>query len=772
MINPTRVTYEEAYDVKRAHFLKNMSLEEFSILYNKPDKTKKEIKEKFNKIQYFCDIIISHNGKIKYDYRYSQHTNQDMGGRLYSSNGIQGVCKLARGFLAYDTTDFDMKNAHPTILRYICKKHDIDCPQLEYYNNNRDTILSSYEFPDKMKKEYLKMVNSNKNLSRSFKCQRMKAFGKEMSDIQNKLLEIEEYKPILDLIPKDKQIENLEGSFINRVLCMYENDILLNAIDALENFTYEGENVGIQIFALMFDGFMIYKDCAEHIVGQQLIQVLNDVTEKKFVGMDMKWDIKPHNKTIVMPDDYEIPESKVKSTKIDEFRNENSFEVVKTKFELNHAKILNKSLFVKKDNNQILLMSKTQLTTAYEHMYYHKIKISKTGNPTLTPVQFIYDWLVDENIKVYDNIGIYPNADLCPSNIFNMWIPFEMENTVNYIHKEEELKLILNHIKILCNHQENVYDFIIKWIADMFQNPHIKNGVMPIFIAKQGSGKNTLIELLKKMMGYNKVFESSDPSRDIWGNFNSPMKDSFFVHLEELSKKDLSEAMGKVKALITNPNLTINEKGISQYSIHSYHRFMATTNNEDPITTTEDDRRNFIIRCSDEKKGNTKYFNEFYNYLDDGNVIKTCYEYFKNLDISNFDIKTIPKTDYQNELKKMNESPIDCWLKSFVYENYHATEDIELLGGAIFSRFEYWKKQNGFEKFEINAVKLGVKLINMNVKGVRKGRHTKQGDTKYFNIEKLKEHYNIKNAVEYDDKDTKDCNHDDDCDVDDDCSLR
>ena len=428
-----------------------------------------------------------------------------------------------------------------------------------------------------------------------------------------------------------------------------------------------------------------------------------------------------------------IEETKPSASR-DENRNENSFEIVKCKFELNHAKIINKSLFVKKDNNQIILMTKTNIITAYEHLYYDKIKISNNGNVTYVSKQFIYDWSVNEDIKTYNDVGIYPKDELFPKNIFNLWVPFDMEKEINYVYKEQELRIILNHIKILCNHQKEVYDFFIKWTADMFQNPHIKNGVMPIFIALQGSGKNTYVELIKRMMGSNKVFESSDPSRDVWGNFNSQMKECFFVHLEELSKKDMTEAMGKVKALITNPDLTINQKGISQYSIHSYHRFISTTNNEDPTPTSKDDRRNFIIRCSDEKKGDTTYFNNLYNLLKDDNVIKTCFEYFKNLDISDFNIKVFPSTDYQNELKTMNESPIDHWLKSLVYENFNKTDDIELLGIDIFNKFEHWKRQNGFEKYEINSVKLGVRLKNMNIKGIHKGKHTKKGETKIFKI--------------------------------------
>jgi len=451
--------------------------------------------------------------------------------------------------------------------------------------------------------------------------------------------------------------------------------------------------------------------------------------------------------------------NKVSKESKDEIKNDNSFEIVKSNFELNHAKIQELSLFVRRKNDTNILMTRTQLTTSYEHLKFDKIMgVSNNGKPKIKEVSFINEWLINKDIKIYDNIGIYPKYELCPKNIFNMWIPFAMEKEINYVHKKDELQLILNHIKILCNHQTDVYDFIIKWTADMFQNPHIKNGVMPIFIALQGSGKNTFVELIKRMMGANKVFESSDPSRDVWGNFNSQMKECFFVHLEELSKKDMIEATGKVKALVTNPELTINQKGISQYSIHSYHRFISTTNSEDPIPTSKDDRRNFIIRCSDEKKGDTAYFNNLYNLLKDDNVIKTCFEYFKNLDISDFNIKVFPSTDYQNELKIMNESPIDHWLKSLVYENFNKTDDIELLGVDIFNKFEHWKKRNGFEKYEINSVKLGVRLKNMNIKGIHKGKHTKRGETKIFNIKELKEHYNIENVV----KNNSYCDDDDD----------
>ena len=45
------------------------------------------------------------------------------------------------------TTDIDMKNAHPVTLVYLCKLYGYACPEVQYYVNNREVILS--QMPDR-----------------------------------------------------------------------------------------------------------------------------------------------------------------------------------------------------------------------------------------------------------------------------------------------------------------------------------------------------------------------------------------------------------------------------------------------------------------------------------------------------------------------------------------------------------------------------------------------------------------------------------------------
>ena len=91
----------------------------------------------------------------------------------------------------------------------------------------------------------------------------------------------------------------------------------------------------------------------------------------------------------------------------------------------------------------------------------------------------------------------------------------------------------------------------------------------------------------------------------------------------------------------------------------------------------------------------------------------------------------------------MSKSPIEQWLESFTRE--HANDDvdcIELLGTEIYNLFKQWCFENGI-KYDIDSLKLGVRLTNMNINGISKGKHTNRGKTKMFTISFLKKTFNV-----------------------------
>jgi len=222
------------------------------------------------------------------------------------------------------------------------------------------------------------------------------------------------------------------------------------------------------------------------------------------------------------------------------------------------------------------------------------------------------------------------------------------------------------------------------------------------------------------------------------------MSNRFFINLNELSKKDTIESEGKIKGLITDGTLTINSKGANQFEISSYHRFLITTNKEDPIQTSEDDRRNLIIRSSDELIGKKEYFNKLHQLLEDQNTIRTCYDYFKNIpNLDKFGDIPIPQTEYQANLRLLDRSPVEQFLIEFCSNN-DEKDKVELLGKEIYDLFMEFIGENNME-YNTTPLKLGIKIANLQINGIEKGRHTKKGETKLYHIKKIMKHFKINN---------------------------
>ena len=243
----------------------------------------------------------------------------------------------------------------------------------------------------------------------------------------------------------------------------------------------------------------------------------------------------------------------------------------------------------------------------------------------------------------------------------------------------------------------------------MLTHPEIKPGVAITIISQEGSGKGLLLQILSKIMGKTKVYEMTKPSQHVWGNFNSTMANSFLVNLNEMSKRESTDAEGQIKGLITDSALTINNKNVDSFQIESFHRFIIFSNNDDPINSKKDDRRNLIIRSSDEMIGNKLYFTKLFDILDDKNAIKSFYEYLINLpDLENFRKIKKPSTDYQQEIQENSICVIEKFIIDIIYENRKLSE-VKISNKTLFENFLAFIADKKI-KYEINKYQFDLKL--------------------------------------------------------------
>ena len=161
----------ERIPIETLKLLQKMKLEDYCKFADKKKYKVADIKEHYNQIMRYLKDHIKCNGEMKKVYKYSETSNN---GRLYGNHSIQSIDGIIRGFLFGDsTTDFDMKNAHPHILEYICRVRNIRCPNLSEYVNNRDAIVSKLKTVGLTdpKFEILKMLNTEKSTRINLDCE-------------------------------------------------------------------------------------------------------------------------------------------------------------------------------------------------------------------------------------------------------------------------------------------------------------------------------------------------------------------------------------------------------------------------------------------------------------------------------------------------------------------------------------------------------------------------------------------------------------------------
>lgn len=703
----------ERLPLLKLNYLAQMTFKDFKMFCSVNSKNDDERRAKYDMMIAFAKAHIKNDGSMARLYAFTEKNPVRVEGRLYCAYSIQGLQRQIRGFLGYGiTTDIDMKNAHIVIARYLCKLHNIPTPHLEYYINNRDDIL--IQLGANAKERFLCALNYDKtNKKETNKI--LRDFDKECKMIQAQLTALPEYAPIVNSVPASRT-HNWLGSAFNRILCVYENRILQSLIRILTQ-------KNIEICALCFDGLLMY---GNHYDDSSLLSEIESTINAEYPGLDMKWAYKPHETDIVMPSGWQ-PECEAKTAP------DRDYESVKRRFEETHLFISNKSIYIYQSNGENIMMSKTQFITSTEHISYDVVIKNEIQSKC-----FVLDWVRDENKRMKRDIGIYPPDVVCPDSIFNMWSPFAMEDVSEWSKDENAISMMRKHIEILCGNDKAVADYFELWIAQMIQFPSTKS-IFPVIISKEGAGKGTLMRLFERMFGSQKILQTTKPSADVWGNFNGRMDGAFLVNLDELSKKEAEGADGYMKGLITEPTITINRKGVESYQTRSFHRFFGTTNNEDSLRTSRDDRRNMIVRASDELIGNKTYFDTMYTILNDDNAVKSIYEYFKTMPGADcFGKLKIPLTEWQADVQKAYSHPIELWIFHYARQNINL-DYVEKSMGDYYDSFKEFVSEYGF-KYECNITSFGLKLKNLKIDGVCESKRCNFGMVRRLEIKKILVH--------------------------------
>ena len=300
-------------------------------------------------------------------------------------------------------------------------------------------------------------------------------------------------------------------------------------------------------------------------------------------------------------------------------------------------------------NGEFRLLDSKQVNDAKSGIYSGDISFYKKSDGVLnierfletlpinsTPKQVIPNFWINPSTKVYKQTAFSPN----PSNpdTLNYWIPHTIAQFPSDFRIIEEYIL-----KVVCDDHESSYTYLINFLAHMLQKPEEKPGIVPVLIGGQGTGKGVFFQLLKAIWSKTTLLVSNID--EVVGKFNAALERNYIVCMDEALFSGDRKSLDRLKSIVTESTIRIEQKYQPSRTIESFHRFFAATNHDHFAHIDNDDRRFFFLRVSPSHQQDSKYFSDLCDSFSDGKTLEGFVDYLLKLDLSDFNVRQRPKTN-------------------------------------------------------------------------------------------------------------------------------
>jgi hypothetical protein len=243
---------------------------------------------------------------------------------------------------------------------------------------------------------------------------------------------------------------------------------------------------------------------------------------------------------------------------------------------------------------------------------------------------------IDPNTKIFDSIAFTPDPT-APSTI-NYWVP----PTVKPIPNGDWQVIGEFLLNVICAGDMALFRYLMMYVAHMLQHPSIKPGIIIVLLGGQGTGKGTFLRMLYRIWSRTTLIVSD--VGQIVGTFNAALERNYVICMDEALFSGDKKSIERLKSLVTEPVIHIEQKYQPSRSIESFHRFFATSNNDFFGQVDSDDRRFLFLRVSDQHQTDLPYFEAVHKAIDDDACMGAMVHDLLQLDLANFNPRQRPKT--------------------------------------------------------------------------------------------------------------------------------
>ncbi|MGV0820821.1 primase-helicase family protein [Martelella sp. AMO21009] len=294
---------------------------------------------------------------------------------------------------------------------------------------------------------------------------------------------------------------------------------------------------------------------------------------------------------------------------------------------------------------------------AFETLFQNKYVEVENADGEKKNLTWARAWLNDRERRQYAGIEFFPDAGNATGKygFYNLWRGFAVSPRKGGTYSIFRDHLLTN----VCGGDQVLFAWLFAWFAQLIQQPREKPGTAVVLRGGMGVGKSKAGEVFGSLLGRH-YYQVDDP-RYITGNFNVHMSACLLLQAEEAVWAGSKDAEGRLKGLVTSKTQMIEAKGVDPVQLPNFIRLFMTSNENWVIPAGKDERRFAVFDVLPNCANDHRYFRQMDEELDSGGREALLYDLLR-LDISEINLRLIPKTTALLSQKINSFDPVEAWL--------------------------------------------------------------------------------------------------------------
>jgi Family of unknown function (DUF5906) len=281
-------------------------------------------------------------------------------------------------------------------------------------------------------------------------------------------------------------------------------------------------------------------------------------------------------------------------------------------------------------------------------------------------------WLQSQERRQYLGGVVFDPSERHRSDELNLWQGFAVKPQVG------DWSLMRAHIRdVVCSGVEEHFAYFMGWMARAVQHPAEQGEVAVVMRGVEGCGKGTAARAFNHLWGAHGLHISN--AKHLVGNFNAHLRDCVSLFADEAFFAGDRQHLGVLKAIITEPHLTIEGKRQNVIQAPNYLHVMMASNEDWVVPASLEARRFFMLDVGDAVKDDHAHFGAIWAQMETGGYEAMLHDLLTH-DLTGFNVRRVPVTAALQEQKTLSLSgPYAWWLdvlqRGYVSEASHEWTD-------------------------------------------------------------------------------------------------